>query len=754
MELSPPTYLCKGDGKWYLLSGGCQCKPGYEADHGSQTCNVCPPGRYKHETGDGRCISCPEHSTAPYSGSAECRCNTGYYRTDTDPRSSPCTKPPSAPQNLTLNFVDQSTVMLSWSIPKFPGGRQDTVYRVTCDSCSYGVAYNPNTERFNDTRITISGLNPVSHYHFKVYAENGVTAKAGEPEYVEIRVTTEASVPSSISNVRVGGTGSSEVMLMWEAPEDPFNELETFEIRYFMRGRESNASAVRKGRATNYKFDNLKQKTEYGFQVRAKTVSGWGEFSTVVYKKTGQVMTVVGEEDYSRQGLLITIIAVAVALILVFLCIALASTTRTLHLIQSRLGLGLFSALDSREDIRNELIETFIWDLASFEANLFDQKLRSLELIFQLKPELIESKLGEHMATPLQLVAEQTFENGKQLEIIQMLIDYKANVNSRDHHNGTVLHWAVSCNASIDEVISLITLLIESGAEPNSVNKWGQTFVHYATCITSLNTFQEIVCYLDSIKNTESFTIRDIEGSEVLHLAVFYYEKLDNDTLQIFQSNGVDFNAKQDNNLNVLDCAIGGNQDDSFLKTLIAFGADWESKRQAGETIAILHSAACHGDWPAFKLFKSFGINVNAADTVIRSVMAYAIMNDQNSTFIKKTIGLGADWRMVNKELKVTGLHWAALSGNLSALKLFISLGANVNAKNYYGDTPLHYVFLPSSIIGDDTFEIVKQLVRNGANPNLKNEDGDLPLNLARNKIENQKLKHGVVNLLLKKWDQ
>ncbi|CAL8148179.1 unnamed protein product [Orchesella dallaii] len=324
MELSPPRHLCKGDGKWYLLSGGCQCKPGYEADHGAQTCNVCPPGRYKHETGDGRCISCPEHSTAPYSGSAECRCNTGYYRADMDPRSSPCTKPPSAPQNLTLNFVDQSTVMLSWSPPKFLGGRQDTVYRVTCDSCSYGVAYNPNTERFNDTRITISGLNPVSHYHFKVYAENGVTAKAGEPEYVEIRVTTEASVPSSISNVRVGGTGSSEVMLMWEAPEDPFNELETFEIRYFMRGRESNASAVRTGRATNYKFDNLKQKTEYGFQVRAKTVSGWGEFSTVVYKKTGQAMTLVGEEDYSRQGLLITIIAVAVALILVFLCIAAA----------------------------------------------------------------------------------------------------------------------------------------------------------------------------------------------------------------------------------------------------------------------------------------------------------------------------------------------------------------------------------------------------------------------------------------------
>lgn len=33
-----PTYLCKGDGKWYLPSGGCKCKAGFEADMEAQTC--------------------------------------------------------------------------------------------------------------------------------------------------------------------------------------------------------------------------------------------------------------------------------------------------------------------------------------------------------------------------------------------------------------------------------------------------------------------------------------------------------------------------------------------------------------------------------------------------------------------------------------------------------------------------------------------------------------------------------------------
>lgn len=62
-------------------------------------------------------------------------------------------EPPSAPQNLTVNFVDQSTVILSWNAPHMQGGRSDTTYRVDCDSCSMGVKYIPNTVSFLQSRI-------------------------------------------------------------------------------------------------------------------------------------------------------------------------------------------------------------------------------------------------------------------------------------------------------------------------------------------------------------------------------------------------------------------------------------------------------------------------------------------------------------------------------------------------------------------------------------------------------------------------
>lgn len=54
------------------------------------------------------------------------------------------TEPPAAPQNLTVNFVDQSTVTLSWNPPNFLGGRSDIVYRVTCDMCGPPVVFMPN----------------------------------------------------------------------------------------------------------------------------------------------------------------------------------------------------------------------------------------------------------------------------------------------------------------------------------------------------------------------------------------------------------------------------------------------------------------------------------------------------------------------------------------------------------------------------------------------------------------------------------
>ena len=178
---------------------------------------VCSPGTFKPVVGDELCRSCPAHSKSSYRGATECRCDAGYYRAPKDPKGMPCTRklnclfsilktpflthsstePPSAPQNLTISFVDHTTVILTWSPPKYLGGRNDTVYRVACEACSANVNYAPAQENFNETKVTISGLNAVTAYRLQVYAENGVTGY-DTSQFVEVTATTETGTRANI----------------------------------------------------------------------------------------------------------------------------------------------------------------------------------------------------------------------------------------------------------------------------------------------------------------------------------------------------------------------------------------------------------------------------------------------------------------------------------------------------------------------------------------------------------------------------
>lgn len=60
-------------------------------------------------------------------------------------------------------------------------------------------------------------------------------------------------------------------------------------VRCFSRHDEINATSkmTTENRLT---FNSLRQRTEYGFQVRAKTTHGWGDFSPTIFKTTGQVL--------------------------------------------------------------------------------------------------------------------------------------------------------------------------------------------------------------------------------------------------------------------------------------------------------------------------------------------------------------------------------------------------------------------------------------------------------------------------------
>ena len=79
-------------------------------------------------------------------------------------------------------------------------------------------------------------------------------------------------------------------------------------------------------------------------------------------------------------------------------------------------------------------------------------------------------------------------------------------------------------------------------------------------------------------------------------------------------------------------------------------------------------------------------------------------------------------------------IHDAALVGNIEAVKQHIAASTDVNAKNYFGGTPLH---------GAGTKEVTKLLIAAGADVNAKSMFDETPLDLSKGETADLLRKHG-----------
>lgn len=288
-----PSYLCKADGSWYYSTGRCLCLSGFEPDGDAANghlhenlCKACPSGTFKWQMGSDFCQPCPENSQTMAAGSFNCQCLDGYFRSPSDSPAMPCTRPPSAVQNLSAVFMSHSVINLSWSRPRDTGGRADLRYRVECITCGSHVDYIPAQSMLNFTRVSLVGLASSTQYKIIVFAENGVSLVSGIHSSSEILLTTESAVPSKVRNVRITSFGSDHISLSWDVPD---TSIEAYEVQSWKDSdRPVNATATVVN-SPNITFYHLMQQSRYSFLVRGRTTKGWGEFSDVIYATTAHV---------------------------------------------------------------------------------------------------------------------------------------------------------------------------------------------------------------------------------------------------------------------------------------------------------------------------------------------------------------------------------------------------------------------------------------------------------------------------------
>jgi ankyrin repeat protein len=267
-----------------------------------------------------------------------------------------------------------------------------------------------------------------------------------------------------------------------------------------------------------------------------------------------------------------------------------------------------------------------------------------------------------------------------------------------------------------------------------------------------------------------------------LHFAV---SRGDKNIVEILIEKGADINAKRnDNNTALHFAARRGSRD--IVEFLLEKGADlsfkdnlgytplgWARKQGYNRVIALLlehgakeslHDAVIAGDIEAVKRFLSEGCDISSGDSEGLNPLHLAAMHD-HSEIIELLIAKGADieakdgngltplqliaaqgtavhtdviQHLLDKGAKVnakddesgfTALHHAARFGNKNAAELLIASGADINAKDKQGHTPLH-------IAVNHGYKVADLLISKGADGGIRTVSGQTLLQLAQKRKE------------------
>jgi ankyrin repeat protein len=256
----------------------------------------------------------------------------------------------------------------------------------------------------------------------------------------------------------------------------------------------------------------------------------------------------------------------------------------------------------------------------------------------------------------------------------------------------TALSYACYYPDSDEKSLELARLLIEQGADFNTLNHWGYGYTPLSLACKKgkAETIKFLIESGADLKrlNLEgkipylSFVIENVKGDKkALELANLLIEK------------GAHINTKTNPPL-IAACLYGKEE---IIKLLIENGADVNLQDSFKRTPLCIILERAKDDEAALELVKLLiekKVNCNTPDDRKQSPFLWAC----------------------SKKLKQTS-------------KFLIENGLDVNQVDRYGETPLFYVVRNMS--DEDALELAKSLAKHGANIHIKNKEGSSPLIVA-----------------------
>eukprot|EP00118_Oscarella_pearsei_P024080 m.297875 g.297875 ORF g.297875 m.297875 type:complete len:3271 (+) comp40778_c0_seq3:234-10046(+) len=191
--------------------------------------------------------------------------------------------------------VSASSVLLEWEPPEAPNGRIGFAYVITnlATGISTTVKLQPDELGSlinNFFRWRVAELNGFTEYRFIMLAFNIRHDSNGEASDAQV-VRTDQGKPGPPADVRVESTRRSSLLVSWSPPEKPNGIVTTYEVitRWANEtGTPATFTVIHRNNPTArfQEVFGLEHPALYGVVIRAKTISGEGAGSKIIYRRT------------------------------------------------------------------------------------------------------------------------------------------------------------------------------------------------------------------------------------------------------------------------------------------------------------------------------------------------------------------------------------------------------------------------------------------------------------------------------------